>query len=209
MNLPLLEVCDLTAERDERALFSGLSFCVRPGQLLQVEGENGSGKTTLLRILAGLSSRCEGRIAWRGQPLEALREQFCLERLFLGHLPAIKKALTPLENLAWQMSLVQPVAESELWGALARIGLKGFEDVPCHSLSAGQQRRAALARLCLSSAPLWILDEPFTAIDRAGVALLESLLQDHLGRGGAVILTTHQPLAMACPIERLVLGAPL
>lgn len=209
LNSPLLEVRQLRSERDDRVLFDALCFSITGGEIVQVEGENGSGKTTLLRILSGLSSQFEGEVFWRGQPLSQVRECYFAERLFLGHLPAIKKSLTPLENLAWQMALVEPVSQDRLWEGLANIGLKGFEDVPCHSLSAGQQRRVALARLCLCSAPLWILDEPFTAIDKRGVALLESLIERHVSAGGAVILTTHQPLSAHWQVRRIVLGEPI
>lgn len=197
----------LYTERDDRVLFSSLDFSVHAGELIQIEGENGSGKTTLLRVLAGLSDRFEGEILWRGQPLSRVQDQFKVERLYLGHLPSIKKSLSPLENLAWQMAMVQPVDVKRLLDGLAEIGLKGFEEVACHTLSAGQQRRAALARLCICDAPLWILDEPFTAIDVNGVALLERLIMRHIETGGAVILTTHQPLKREWNVKRIRLGA--
>lgn len=199
-----LKVTDLYAERDDRSLFSGLSFEVKPGQFWQVEGPNGSGKTTLLRILAGLSDDYSGDISWCQQPVAAARLAYSQSMLYGGHLAAIKPSLTPAENLRWFFSLHQPLSESALQDALYRVGLRGYEDQPCHTLSAGQQRRVALARLELAQHPLWILDEPFTAIDLEGVAALEAQLLAHVRSGGAVIVTTHHRLGLECEQIRRV-----
>jgi heme exporter protein A len=191
----LLAAHALSLERGGRQLFRDLSFDLRPGQLLQVEGVNGAGKTSLLRILAGLSRYgFEGRVTRRG-PL-----------LYLGHHGAVKALLTPRENLAWHVAGEGRYRDGEILAALAQVGLYGYEDVPSHALSAGQQRRINLARLHLSAAPLWVLDEPFTAIDRGGVGELQVRLVQHVERGGAVVITSHQPLRVACPVARLELG---
>mgnify|MGYP003133660503 FL=1 len=189
---PLLEAEGLALERGGRQLFQGLSLSLGRGQLVQVEGANGAGKTSLLRILAGLSRYgFEGRVQRRAR------------LLYLGHHGAVKALLTPRENLAWHISGEADWRDSEIEEALAAVGLYGYEDVPSHALSAGQHRRVNLARLYLSRAPLWLLDEPFTAIDRAGVAALEARLAAHLGQGGAVLLTSHQPVRVDHPLQTL------
>ncbi|MEJ2531870.1 MAG: cytochrome c biogenesis heme-transporting ATPase CcmA [Halioglobus sp.] len=191
-NTPLLAVDDLSLERGGRQLFQDLSFAVHPGHLLQVEGPNGAGKTSLLRIIAGLSRYgFRGRVT-RRSPL-----------LFLGHHPAVKGLLTPRENLAWHVSGEAQLSEDQISDALERVGLYGYEDVPSHTLSAGQHRRVNLARLYLSSSPLWLLDEPFTAIDKGGVVELQELLVQHVERGGAVVMTSHQALQVAYTVTRL------
>jgi len=191
-NTPLLAVDDLSLERGGRQLFQDLSFAVRPGHLLQVEGPNGAGKTSLLRIIAGLSRYgFQGRVSRRA-PL-----------LFLGHHPAVKGLLTPRENLAWHVSGEAQYSADQITDALDRVGLYGYEDVPSHTLSAGQHRRVNLARLYLSTSPLWLLDEPFTAIDKGGVLELQGLLVQHVERGGAVVLTSHQSLQVAYTVTRL------
>lgn len=191
---PLLEAADLGLERGGRELFRKLSFAVEPGQLVQIEGVNGAGKTSLLRILAGLSRYgFSGRVTCNA-PL-----------LYLGHHSAVKGMLSPRENLAWHISGEGSYSAAEIDDALARVGLYGYEDVPSHALSAGQHRRVNLARLYLSSAPLWLLDEPFTAIDRGGVAELEALLVRHASAGNAVILTSHQSLSVSYPVAMLSL----
>lgn len=192
----MLEVKNLYCERDERVLFNGLNFNISAGEVLQIEGQNGSGKTTLLRILCGLSASFEGDIFWRGQLVEDVREDFYHDMLYVGHLAGVKAALTPEENLQWMMRLSPNLNKLSIYQALEKVGLYGFEDVACHTLSAGQQRRVGLARLYLSSAPLWILDEPFTALDKKGVAEKESLIAQHVHNGGAVILTTHHDLTI-------------
>ncbi|MBP6700709.1 MAG: cytochrome c biogenesis heme-transporting ATPase CcmA [Halioglobus sp.] len=190
----MLAAYDLCLERGGRELFRDLAFAVLPGQLLQVDGPNGAGKTSLLRILAGLSRYgFTGRVE-RNAPL-----------LYLGHHPAVKALLTPRENLAWHVAGEAAYANPQIEEALARVGLCGYEDVPSHALSAGQHRRVNLARLYLSARPLWLLDEPFTAIDRDGVAQLEALLVAHAQRGGAVIMTSHQALRVDYRVQMLSL----
>jgi heme exporter protein A len=200
---PLLKVSQLYCERDDRVLFSHLDFALSAGEIVQIEGQNGSGKTTLLRILCGLSRNYEGEILWRGEPVQDVREQFCREMLYFGHQAGVKAELTPEENLRWYAALQPSIAAADIQAALERVGLRGYEDVPCHSLSAGQNRRVSLARLYLSRAPLWILDEPFTAIDKQGVAAKEKLLLEHARRGGSVILTTHHELGIEGPVRKI------
>lgn len=194
-------------ERDDAPLFAPLSFAVAPGALVQLEGANGMGKTSLLRCVAGLSSRWHGELSWCGEPLAARRAEFAMGSLFLGHATGLKAVLSPRENLLWWASLRGIDAADTVDTALARVGLAGFEDSPCYQLSAGQQRRAALARLFVAGARLWILDEPFTAIDRRGVAELEGWLVAHADSGGAVLFTTHQPLALQRPLLKVALQA--
>lgn len=192
---PYLTAQDLALERGGRLLFSGLSFAIDPGQLIQLEGANGAGKTSLLRILAGLSRYgFDGRVE-RLTPL-----------LFLGHNPAVKGLLTPRENLAWHLAGAATADSAAIDAALERVGLYGYEDVLSHTLSAGQHRRVNLARLYLTDCPLWLLDEPFTAIDRDGVQALESLLEEHVASGGAAIVTSHQALSQAGAVRRLSLS---
>jgi heme exporter protein A len=200
---PLLKVVDLFCERDERVLFDGLSFELTEGQLIQIEGANGSGKTTLLRILSGLSSHYEGDIYWRSEMIQSVKHSFLSALLYFGHQPGVKGMLTPVENLRWYAAIHPSLDEGSIHSALEAVGLKGFEDVPCHSLSAGQNRRVSLARLYMNRAQLWILDEPFTAIDKRGVAAKEALLADHVAQGGSVILTTHHDLSACGPVTKL------
>ena len=196
--LPLLAAQSLSLARGGRELFRDLSVEIHAGQLWQIEGANGAGKTSLLRILCGLSRYgFEGTVV-RNSP-----------HLYLGHHSAVKALLTPRENLAWHVSGEGNYTDQNIEAALAGVGLYGYEDVPSHTLSAGQHRRVNLARLLLSKSPLWLLDEPFTAIDKAGVDELQSLLAAHVEAGGAVVLTSHQVLQVRCDVQILNLGEVL
>ncbi|MGZ0781930.1 cytochrome c biogenesis heme-transporting ATPase CcmA [Pseudomonas saponiphila] len=195
MTSPLLEAVALSCERDWRMLFEHLELRLTGGDMVQISGPNGSGKTSLLRLLAGLMQPTSGQVLLNGQPLHGQRAELARNLLWIGHAAGIKDVLTPEENLNWLCALHQPATRDAIWQALAAVGLRGFEDVACHTLSAGQQRRVALARLYLDGPPLWILDEPFTALDKQGVAQLEEHLANHCERGGMVVLTTHHTLA--------------
>ncbi|HFI2323311.1 TPA: cytochrome c biogenesis heme-transporting ATPase CcmA [Escherichia coli] len=190
----MLEARELLCERDERTLFSGLSFTLNAGEWVQITGSNGAGKTTLLRLLTGLSRPDAGEVLWQGQPLHQVRDSYHQNLLWIGHQPGIKTRLTALENLHFYH---RDGDAAQCLEALAQAGLAGFEDIPVNQLSAGQQRRVALARLWLTRATLWILDEPFTAIDVNGVDRLTQRMAQQTEQGGIVILTTHQPLNVA------------
>lgn len=193
--VPLLEAVALSCERDWRMLFEQLHFALQPGDMLQISGPNGSGKTSLLRLIAGLRQPTSGDILLQGQALNEQRSELARNLLWIGHAAGIKGLLSAEENLAWLCALHRPASREAIWQALEAVGLRGFEDVPCHTLSAGQQRRVALARLYLEDTPpLWVLDEPFTALDKSGVAQLEAHLAAHCERGGVVVLTTHHSL---------------
>jgi heme exporter protein A len=194
----MLEVSNLACSRGDHRLFTGLSFALHPGQIMQVQGENGSGKTSLLRTLCGFLMPDEGDIAWNGSSVNELQEEYYAEMLYLGHLNAIKDELSGLENLRISAGLSGiELGEKEAIAALRRMGLKGRELLPTKVLSQGQRRRVALARLLVSDAKLWVLDEPLAALDVAAVALIEELIAEHLARQGMVIFTTHQPLQVA------------
>ncbi|WP_375750858.1 cytochrome c biogenesis heme-transporting ATPase CcmA [Vibrio sp. HN007] len=204
----MLEVSNLTAIRDERVLFEDLSFKVNSGEIVQIEGRNGTGKTTMLRIIAGLGDKDGGDVFWKQVSTQSDRDAFHQDLLFLGHQTGVKRELSGFENLAFYQSIHQKSADKEiLWQALAQVGLAGREDVPVAQLSAGQQRRVALARLWISEQPLWILDEPLTAIDKQGVKVLENLFLEHAEKGGIVLLTTHQDMFEDSPkLRKIKLG---
>ena len=184
--------------RGGRSLFSGLNLQLAGGQLLRVAGANGAGKTSLLRLMCGLLSPTEGEVLWRGQPLAAQREQWGRDLVYLGHAAALKDDLSPLDNLLTACLLGgQPADRTGALQALVDAGLRGFERVPARRLSQGQRRRCGLARLVLArSSPLWVLDEPFNALDATATAWLEGLIRAQLLRGGSVVLTSHQGVAL-------------
>ena len=205
----MLEVANLECRRGDRLLFSALSFTLEAGTLLHVRGRNGSGKTTLLRALCGLLTPDAGDILWNGESTRRLAEDFHRDTLYFGHLNGIKSDLTGIENLRVSATLDgDRVEDDKLWDALEQMGLAGFEDLPTKVLSQGQKKRVALARLLLSTAPLWILDEPFTALDVGAVDRLQMLIAQHVAEDGMVILTTHQEVPLTSgQIRRLHLGS--
>jgi heme exporter protein A len=197
----LLVARDLLLLRGERCLFRGLDLAVPAGALLLVEGPNGSGKTSLLRALAGLLPPDEGEVLWRGESARRQRQAFHAELAWLGHRPGFKGDLTLGENLGLEASLRRLSSRPE--EALRRVGLAGLERLPFRLLSAGQQRRAALARLACSGATLWLMDEPFTNLDAAGRALVGELVTGHLSGGGLAVMASHQDPGIAAPVERI------
>ncbi len=204
---PSLELRDLACVRGRRRLFRGLNATLAPGQLLRVTGANGTGKTSLLRMLCGLLAPSQGQVMWQGRALPQVREAFHQQLVYLGHAAALKDELTPLENLhiAARLGGDAP-GEAAARQALADAGLGGREQVPTRTLSQGQRRRAALARLPLGSARLWVLDEPFNALDSAATAWLLGLIEGQLQRGGLVVLTSHQPVGLSEHLPQVVLA---
>jgi heme exporter protein A len=192
-----LTVSNLQCTRGDRQLFSGLNLQLNSKQLLFLEGRNGSGKTTLIRTLCALFVADKGEILWKEQPIEEHLEVYRTALFYLGHLNAIKGDLTALENLRFNHAMSgQKSTDDELLDALERIGLFGFEDFPTRQLSQGQKRRVALARLLVNKSPLWILDEPFVALDIAAVELLQQIISLHIESGGMAIITTHQAVPL-------------
>lgn len=197
-----LQVEKLACIRGSRQLFDNLSVEVRPGELLRVFGANGAGKTSLLRMLCGLMEPTEGQILWRGKKVAAMREAFGHELIYLGHAAALKDDLSPLENLQVASTLAGHIIDlQEARRALIDAGLRGHENTLVRRLSQGQRKRSALARLVLANSaqrltPLWVLDEPFNALDSAATAWLAGLMQAHLQRQGMVVLTSHQSVPL-------------
>ncbi|WP_241647492.1 cytochrome c biogenesis heme-transporting ATPase CcmA [Rosenbergiella metrosideri] len=197
----MLQALNLSCYRDERVLFKELTFTLSAGEIMQIEGENGVGKTTLLRLLTGLSRPDEGSILWNECSILKPCEGWPQQMIYLAHLPGIKQVLTAYENLCFY----HPNATREaIYQALEEVELTGYEDTPVANFSAGQQRRVALARLWLTDATLWILDEPLTAIDKWGVKRLNDKFTEHLAQHGIIVLTTHQDLPESTqPIRKL------
>ncbi|GHU16103.1 cytochrome c biogenesis ATP-binding export protein CcmA [Betaproteobacteria bacterium] len=205
----MLKALNLECLRGERRLFHGVSFVLDAGELLYLQGRNGSGKTTLLRMLCGLTPPAAGEIHWRGESVHRLGGEFRAELCYLGHQNAIKEDLTPLENLCASAHLAgETLDEAGALDALEKVGLAGREDLACRYLSQGQKRRVALSRLVHERRVLWILDEPFVALDTQAVAWLADIIGGHLQRGGLAALTTHQPVEIpSAKVRELRLGA--
>jgi len=187
-----LVVSAVSCVRGDANLFQGVSLRLGAGEGLQITGRNGCGKTSLLRLLCGLSRPESGQISWDGRDIAEHRIEYLRDMAFVGHAHGVKADLTVLENLAVASGLAGGGDSPE--SALARLGLLALAEEPARILSAGQHRRLALARLLVGSAALWILDEPFNALDRAGVAEVEGLIGEHLRAGGLALFTSHQPL---------------
>lgn len=195
-----LDIEQLACQRGDKILFTDLNLTFKSGDFVQIEGHNGIGKTSLLRILAGLALPLSGKVRWNSCEIGADREGYYDNLLYLGHQSGVKPELTAWENLRfYQQVSSSKQGDDILWQALEMVGLLGREDLPASQLSAGQQKRIALARLWLSTAPLWILDEPFNAIDKSGVGVLTRHFEQHAEQGGIVILTSHQDV----PSQRL------
>ncbi|MCG5031427.1 cytochrome c biogenesis heme-transporting ATPase CcmA [Mesosutterella sp. OilRF-GAM-744-9] len=198
---PQLTLRGVACVRGERCLYRGLSLEARAGAVVRLFGENGAGKTTLMRIITGLLEPESGEVLWRGRPIRELGGDYRAELLYIGHMNGLKEELSCLENLRVNAALFgRPADEGGCREALRRVGLAGYEDEPARSLSQGQHRRAALARLYLSEpVPLWILDEPFTALDPRGVEALCRLIEAHAASGGITVMTTHQASGLSAP----------
>lgn len=177
-------------------MLRGVSVDAAAGDCVHVAGPNGSGKTTLLRVLAGLLTPEQGSVSWRGQSIASDRDAYSASFSYLGHSDGLKPEFTASENLAYEVGLRRRLGPSAIEETLERVGLARSSHQPARSLSAGQQRRLAMARVMLTAAPLWILDEPFTNLDQAGIDLLSEVIARHLDAGGAALLATHQPPAI-------------
>lgn len=202
----MLNVYGLTCMRGDRKLFSELNLSIQAKEWLHIQGQNGAGKTSLLRLLAGLSVPAQGEIHWNNIPITEDTSNYRKNFLYFGHQSALKEDLTALENLTFASAIDGVIRHEEMalmaLQALYRLGLKGREDLPVRVLSAGQKRRVMLARLLTRKAALWILDEPFTALDVGAVDLLAKLITEHIDHGGMAILTSHQ--TMPIPGGRII-----
>jgi heme exporter protein A len=195
---------DLTLFRGERCLFEGLSFALNPGELLLLEGRNGSGKTSLMRVIAGLLELESGDIYWNGVPVLKQRQEFHGALVWMAHRVGFKADLTLVENLQFEACLrAQSAADFD--EVLQRLDISRLKSLLLRSLSAGQQRRVALARMLLSRAPLWLMDEPFTNLDREGRALVMILVTEHLDQGGMCIMAAHQDVEIDATVHKVVL----
>lgn len=193
----MLEASQLECVRGDRRLFAGVGFRVDDGEMLFLQGRNGSGKTTLLRMICGLAHPVAGDIRWKGEDIHQLGEDYREALCYLGHLNAIKEELTPLENLCASARLAgEALSDDDALDALESVGLAGREDLACKYLSQGQKRRVALSRLVHEKRALWVLDEPFVALDAAAVDWLAGVIGAHLQRGGMAVLTTHQAVSI-------------
>ena len=191
--------------RGARHVLRGLSFELRPHELLHVSGPNGTGKTTLLRVASGLLRPEQGGVRWRGQPIAEVRADYQHALAYASHEPALKGDLSALENLKFMVGLKRRVSLAELRENLDRTGVGACADLPVRVLSAGQRRRVVMARVLAACATLWLLDEPFTNLDAAGSRLLSQLLENHVERGGLALVVAHQALQVAAHVRRLEL----
>lgn len=199
-----LSANDLTLFRGERCLFKELSFALNPGEMLLLEGRNGSGKTSLMRAIAGLISLETGEILWDGEPVREQRQAFHGAMVWMAHRVGFKADLTLVENLRFEAHL-RAQSAADLDDVLQRLDISRLKRLPMRALSAGQQRRVALARMLLSGVPLWLMDEPFTNLDREGRALVMTLATEHLDKGGMCIMAAHQDVDIGSKVQKVVL----
>lgn len=204
---PSLEVRALSCVRGRKSLFKDLSFDLEPGQPCQIVGPNGAGKTTLLRALCGLTLPTAGKILWAGQELDHTYNEYIATVTYVGHAAGIKLELTARENLEFDQQLSVFPSDTDMDSLLNRLDLGNCADFPCRQLSAGQRRRVALGRLLTRRASIWLLDEPFTSIDRDGVEFLTRMMDEHLDTGGTIAVATHQQIEFCdAKVQRLRLG---
>jgi heme exporter protein A len=192
---PLLETRELCCVRDDRVLFEGLNLALGEGQILLVEGKNGSGKTSLLRILTGLALPESGEVLWQGKPIGEVGPEYYEQVNYVGHHDGIKRDLTCLENLRLVQAMGKPV-DIDLDEALEKVNLFRFGDNFVATLSAGQKRRLAMARMVVTEAQVWIMDEPFTSLDKASMAMFQTMFEEHLDKGGVIVMTSHHDIEM-------------
>ncbi|WP_310626507.1 cytochrome c biogenesis heme-transporting ATPase CcmA [Limnohabitans sp.] len=193
----MLRVSHLSCSRGNQPLFADVNFDVQAGQALHLEGDNGVGKTSLLRIVCGLSPADTGEVHWHGQAIQRNPAAYRASLFYMGHGLSLKEDLTAFENLLSDAAIAgRTLHASQALAALARMGLRGREHLPLRVMSQGQKRRTALARLLVNPAPLWVLDEPFVALDVKAVDGLRGLLAEHVAHGGMVLLTSHQPVTL-------------
>ena len=203
-----LQAIALSCERGGRPLFAPQSFTLSPGQAMQIEGDNGSGKTSLLRMVCGLAPTASGEVRWGGQAITEVRHAFSRDLLYLGHSLGLKDELSALENLRAALVLAgHPVGHEQALQALQAQGLGSRSHLPLRVLSQGQKRRVALARLQLSKARLWVLDEPFVALDTLAVHALQQVLRQHLQQDGLLLFTSHQAVDLGGAVLHWRLGA--
>lgn len=199
-----LKVNKLTVLRGDRCLFEGLSFRVSSGELLLLEGENGSGKTSLLKALAGILEAESGDIRWNGRDIREIRQAYCESLVWMAHRVGLKSDLTLVENLRFETCLRASSAH-RIDAVLEQLELTRLVRLPLRALSAGQQRRVALARMLISSVPLWLMDEPFTNLDRSGRKLVKKLVAGHVKKGGLCVLAAHEDVKVDVPTQRVEL----
>ena len=204
----MLSVSNLSCVRADQTLFSGVGFELAPGECLHLEGDNGVGKTSLLRILAGFSPAAQGEVRWQGELLDSSACRLPQDLLYLGHQLALKEELNAVENLQAGAAIAgTSIAREAALAALQRLGLGSRAALPVRVLSQGQKRRVALARLVLQTQPLWLLDEPFVALDGPAQSLVAGFMEAHLARGGMVLFTSHQPVDIGGRSRSYRLGA--
>jgi heme exporter protein A len=193
----MLTVSNLSCSRGNRPLFTEVSFCLQAGQAMHLEGDNGVGKTSLLRIVCGLSPADSGEVRWHAQTIQKNVTAYRSSLFYLGHGLSLKEELSPLENLLSDAAVSgRTLSQQQALVALAKMGLRGREHLPLRVMSQGQKRRTALARLLASQAPLWVLDEPFVALDAHAVEGLRGLVAEHVAQGGMALFTSHQPVTL-------------
>ncbi|MDP5149850.1 cytochrome c biogenesis heme-transporting ATPase CcmA [Rheinheimera baltica] len=194
----ILQGTALSCIRQDRVLFEQLNVSVQAGELVQIAGKNGAGKSSLLRILAGLAQPDDGQLGYQQHSLSDVAAEYAANLCYIGHQSGIHEQLTALENISFWRAASE-VDQADDFALLAKLGLAGLEDIPCRMLSAGQQRRVSLARLWFTRRQLWILDEPFTALDQSAINMLQQHFVEHLQQGGAIVITTHQALSVSFP----------